>query len=190
MKDLAVVRKILGIDITRQRDLKNFYKSQKTYHKILSVWKGRNLSFAGRVCLIKSVISVIPLFLLSFFKAPIGVCKDITKLQRKFLWGWNVEGRKITWTSWENICKSKEEDDLGMKRIDLFNKALLAKWLWRMGSPETGLWKDILESKYGLERLENSSTSGRFVYKSRWWNDLSKVSISDHGDRWFNSNMV
>ena len=41
--------------------------------KKLSVWKGRNLSFAGRVCLIKSVINAIQLFYLSFFKAPIGV---------------------------------------------------------------------------------------------------------------------
>jgi len=32
----------------------------------------------------------------------------------------------------------------------MFNKELLAKWLWRMGSSETGLWKDVLESKYGL----------------------------------------
>jgi len=40
--------------------------------KKLSVWKGRNLSFAGRVCLIKSVTNVVPLFLLPFFKAPIA----------------------------------------------------------------------------------------------------------------------
>jgi len=95
--------------------------------KKLSVWKGRNMSFAGRVCLIKSVINAIPLFFLSFFKAPIGVCKEITKLQRRFLWGWGAEGRKIAWTSWENICKAKKEGGLGIRRIDLFNKALLAK---------------------------------------------------------------
>jgi len=67
--------------------------------KKLSVWKGRNLSFVGRVCLIKFFINAIPLFFLSFFKASIGVFKEITKLQRKFLWGWGAEGRKITWTS-------------------------------------------------------------------------------------------
>jgi len=110
--------------------------------KKLSVWKGRNLSFAGRVCLIKSVINAIQLFYLSFFKAPIGVCKEITKLQRKFLW--------------DNICKVKDEGGLGIKRIELFNKALLAKWLWRLGSTKYGLWKEVLESKYGLRWLLNS----------------------------------
>ena len=158
--------------------------------KKLSVWKGRNLSFAGRVCLIKSVINAIPLFFLSFFKVPIGVSKEITKLQRNFLWGWGTEGRKIAWTSWENICKTKEEGRLGIKSIYLFDKALLAKWIWRMGSTEKGLWKDILESKYELWSTTNSFILNRNRYKSIWWNDLSKVSLSDQGDNWVNSNMV
>ena len=158
--------------------------------KKFSVWKGRNLSFAGRVCLIKSIINAIPLFFLSFFKVPVGVSKEITKLQRKFLWGWGTEGRKIAWTSWENICKAKEDGGLGIRCIDLFNKALLAKWIWRLGSAEKGLWKDVLESKYGLWSMTNSFTPQRIRYKSKWWNDLSKVSISDQGDNWINSNMV
>jgi len=158
--------------------------------KKLSVWKGRNLSFARRVCLIKPVINAIPLFYLSFFKAPIGVCKEIKKLQRKFLWGWGTKGRKIAWTSWDNICKAKEEGDLGIRRIELFNKALLAKWLWRLGSTEFGLWKEVLESKYGLRWLSNSYVPKQKRFTYRWWLDLFKVSISDQGVNWFNQNMV
>jgi len=156
--------------------------------KKLSVWKGRNLSFAGRVSLIKSVINVVPLFFLSFFKAPSGVCKEIIKLQRKFLWGWGSEGRKIAWTSWENICKAKEEGGLGIRRIDLFNKALLAKWLWRLHSTECGLWKEVLESKYDLRGLSNLQALKRSRLTSRWWIDLCKVGLSDQDDNWFNQN--
>jgi len=36
----------------------------------LNVWKGRYLSSAERICLIKSVFTTIPLFYLSFYKAP------------------------------------------------------------------------------------------------------------------------
>ena len=144
--------------------------------KKLFVWKGRNLSFAGRVCLIKSVINAIPLFYLSFFKAPIRVCKEITKLQRKFLW--------------DNICKVKDEGGLGIKRIELFNKALLAKWLWRLGSTKYGLWKEVLESKYGLRWLSNSYVPKKNRLTSRWWLDLFKASISNQGVNWFNQNMV
>jgi len=55
--------------------------------KKLSVWKGKNLSLAGRLFLIKPVINAIPLVFLSFFKAPSGECKEIVMIQRKFLWG-------------------------------------------------------------------------------------------------------
>ena len=158
--------------------------------KKLFLWKGRNLSFAGRVCLIKSVINAIPLFYLSFFKAPIGVCKEITNIQRKFLWGWGTEGRKIAWISWDNICKEKEVGGLGIRRIEHFNKALLAKWLWRLGSTKYGLWKEVLESRYGLRWLSNSYVPKQNRFTSRWWVDLFKASISDQGINWFNQNMV
>jgi len=51
----------------------------------LSSWKGRLLSMAGRICLIKSVITVLPLFHFSFFKAPIAVYNQIRRIQAKFL---------------------------------------------------------------------------------------------------------
>jgi len=100
------------------------------------------------------------------------------------------EGRKIGWSSWKNIYKPKEEDGLGIRRIELFNEALLEKWLWRMRSTETGLWKEVLESKYGSWREVNSVTQACNKYKFRWWVDLSKLSLSDQGSSWFNSNVV
>jgi len=49
-----------------------------------------------------------------------------------FIVGMGIEERKITWISWDNIYKSKEEDMLGIRHIDLFNKVLLVKWKWRL----------------------------------------------------------
>jgi len=97
----------------------------------LSVWKGRFLSMAGRICLIKSMITVVPLFYLSLFKAPDCVCSSIIRLQRRFLWGWGKEKRPIAWVSWEMVCKPKEEGGIGIRDIRKFNYALLAKWRWR-----------------------------------------------------------
>jgi len=61
----------------------------------LSRWKGRLLSLTGRMCLVKFVITALPLFYFSFFKAPIAVCNQIRRIQAKFLWGWGFEERKI-----------------------------------------------------------------------------------------------
>jgi len=53
----------------------------------LFMLKGKLLFMVGRLCLIKSVITTLPLFYMSFFKAPKLVCKTITKIKSKFLWG-------------------------------------------------------------------------------------------------------
>ena len=65
----------------------------------LSRWKGRSLSMAGKICLIRSVLSSIPLFFMSLFKLPAGVARKLIKLQRDFLWGWGADGKKIAWAS-------------------------------------------------------------------------------------------
>ena len=51
----------------------------------LSRWKSKCLSLAGRVCLIKSVLSSIPLFFMSLFKLPSGMADKLIRIQRDFL---------------------------------------------------------------------------------------------------------
>ena len=51
----------------------------------LGRWNDKFVSTAGRICLIKSVLSSLPLFHLSLYRMPIMVTKKIVKLQRKFL---------------------------------------------------------------------------------------------------------
>ena len=74
----------------------------------LSRWKGRCLTMAGRICLIKSVLSAIPLFFMSLFKLPSRVAGKLIRIQRDFLWGWGAEGRKMAWASWSQVCKPRK----------------------------------------------------------------------------------
>jgi len=103
------------------------------------------------ICLIKSVITSVLLFYLSIFKVPGSIYQSIINIQQKFLWGWGKEKRPISWVSWEDVCKPKEEGDLGIMDIQKFNYALLAKWRWRFVSEEKGRWKELLVSKYGTD---------------------------------------
>jgi len=59
----------------------------------LARWKGRQLSFAGRDTVIKSVITTL-LFFLSLFKAPKLVIKEITNIQRHFFIGVGIRGKE------------------------------------------------------------------------------------------------
>ena len=45
----------------------------------LSSWKNKFLSFGGRLVLLKSVLSSLPVYFLSFFKAPSGIISSIFK---------------------------------------------------------------------------------------------------------------
>jgi len=151
----------LGVEVGGNPRKKQFWESVVTKLEArLSSWKGRFLSMAGRICLLKSVFTTIPLFYLSIFKAPVAVCNKIKIIQRRFLWAWGRENKMIYWVSWDNVCKLLEEGGLGIKEIRNFNTALLAKW------------KDILKSKYVSE---TGSRQLGLKYQSWWWRDLIKV---------------
>jgi len=143
----------------------------------LSRWKGKCLSLAGRICLIKFVLSSIPLFFMSLFKLPSGVVDKLVRIQRNFLWGWSSEGSKIAWASWEKVCKPREVGELGIIDLKFFNLTLLGKWIWRLGSDKGGLWKEILVSKYGGWR--SLREEGKSRRSSLWWKDLKVVWASE-----------
>lgn len=140
----------------------------------LSCWRGRNLSIGGKVTLINSVLSSLPLYLFSFFKAPKVVIKELTQIQRDFLWGSHEEERKICWVSWEDICKPKKEGGLGVKNLEVFNISLLAKWKWRCIHDHNALWRDLLAFRYGnLIAKQTCSLDRSWGTKdSIWWRDL------------------
>ena len=54
--------------------------------KRLQGWKGSLLSLGGRVTLLNSVLSAIPLYWLSIYRLPAKIRHKIDKIRRKFLW--------------------------------------------------------------------------------------------------------
>lgn len=118
----------------------------------LSTWKASYLSMRGRVTLIKAVLLNLPIYYFSLFKCLNSVIKRIERLQREFLWYGNSTQRKYHLIDWESICKPKEEGGLGIRPLKQMNQALWRKWLWRIGEESDGLWRQVLEMKYGLSR--------------------------------------
>ena len=67
-------------------------------HSRLSRWKSKHLSFGGHLVLLKSVLSSLHVYALSFFKAPSGIASFIESILIFFFWGgWSDDHRKITW---------------------------------------------------------------------------------------------
>ncbi|GAU33009.1 hypothetical protein TSUD_358760 [Trifolium subterraneum] len=159
-------------------------------HKRLSVWKCKNLSFGGRLVLLKSVLSSIPVHFLSFFKAPSGIISSLESIFCHLFWGGCEANNKISWVKWESICSPRENGGLGVRRVNDFNYALLGKWVWRCLDEGDSLWCRLLQAKYGQD------SAGRVRFSegvgSSWWRALNNV-WSGRGlidPRWLSDNIV
>lgn len=98
--------------------------------KRLARWKGNHLSLVGRIVLLKSVLSSLPLYFFSFYRVPRRVLKTLISIQRAFLWSGSDSMRCLAWVSWINVCSPKASGGLRVKHLDLFNLNLLGKWRW------------------------------------------------------------
>lgn len=49
-------------------------------HSIFVVWKGKNIFIVDRVTMINSVMSSLPLFFFSFYRAPESVIEKMTNI--------------------------------------------------------------------------------------------------------------
>jgi hypothetical protein len=139
----------------------------------------------GRLVLLKSVLTALPIYFLSFFKAPSGIISQIESLFKNFLWGGSDEAKKIHWVKWDKICKAKERGGLGVRDVRVFNIALLGKWWWRIKNEKESLWYKVIEQIYG-ESLEERKNC-----RSSWWRDLISIKkIQGRGGvDWFEENI-
>ncbi|XP_028184688.1 uncharacterized protein LOC114371443 [Glycine soja] len=146
----------------------------------LAKWKQRTLSMGGRITLINSVLSALPIYLLSFFRIPKKVVQKIVSIQRNFLWGSHQEASKIPWVKWDKVCLPKNKGGLGIKDLSLFNAALLGKWGWQLANNQDQPWSRILISKYG--GWKELICGGRRNFTSQWWQDLKSIFQQHHNE--------
>ncbi|GKV44307.1 hypothetical protein SLEP1_g51499 [Rubroshorea leprosula] len=178
-KDLPF--KYLGIPIGgNHRRIAMWHNLMESVKKKLAPWKGRYLSFGGRITIVNSVLSSLPVFLMSVYLLPKGIIHFIDKIRKSFLWGGEGEGRKINWVKWEKVCKNKLCGGLGVREMRKFNLALMGKWWGRLARNEQGLWDKIIASKYGgsgghwLDWVRDGRGIG-----SLWWRDVGCLNNVD-----------
>ncbi|KAK2649147.1 hypothetical protein Ddye_016636 [Dipteronia dyeriana] len=95
-KSVALPFPYLGLPLGSRPCSKAFWRP--VLEKIearLAPWKRKFLSKNGRLVLIKSVTSSIPIYYISVFKMPVGIAQRIEKLQQSFLWGVGLVKKKL-----------------------------------------------------------------------------------------------
>ncbi|XP_042490858.1 uncharacterized protein LOC122070717 [Macadamia integrifolia] len=94
-------------------------------------WKGKLLSMAGRVELVRSVVSAIPNHSFAVYWWPSFLLETMERWMRNFIWTGEVDSSNAIAVRWDFVCKPKEEGGLGIRRLRDTNMAMLNKMVWR-----------------------------------------------------------
>ncbi|XP_022008470.1 uncharacterized protein LOC110907832 [Helianthus annuus] len=142
--------KYLGIPLSSKRLYQSDCKVliDKVKNRI-SDWKVKFLSYAGRVQLIKSVLSSLTIYWSSLFILPCNVAEDIERLIRGFLWNHHDGNRGMAGVKWEEVCMPKLRGGLNILSLRNQNIALMTKHMWNLLSNKDSLWVNWVK-KYKL----------------------------------------
>ncbi|KAL0650745.1 hypothetical protein Bca4012_093436 [Brassica carinata] len=108
----------LGLPLlTKRMTVNDYLPLVEKVRKKMSSWRGRLLSHAGRLQLIKSVITSLANFWMAAFRLPSSCLKEIERLCSAYLWsGLDLKTTKAK-VSWQDICYPKEEGGLGLRPL-------------------------------------------------------------------------
>jgi exonuclease III len=120
----------------------------KLKRKIQS-WGASWLNKAGKLVLINSVLTAMPIYQASSLLAPKGILFQIDKLLRRFLWEGGKKGEgKIHLVNWDKVKTPKAEGGLQIRDVATHNVALGGKILWRMVYEKSSWSTKAIRLKY------------------------------------------
>lgn len=98
---------------------------------MLPGWKVGLLARAGRLVLVRAVLSAVPVYMMIAMEIPKWVIKAIEKILQGFLW----HGRKDTrgghcLIAWGRVARPLQLGGLGVHNLQTLNWALRMRWLW------------------------------------------------------------
>uniref|UniRef100_A0A803Q6E2 Reverse transcriptase zinc-binding domain-containing protein n=1 Tax=Cannabis sativa TaxID=3483 RepID=A0A803Q6E2_CANSA len=148
--------KYLGLPICAKRISKEECKLlvDKMIARI-KVWSTRNLSYAGRVVLINSVLLNIHAYWSQVMILPKRVVADIEAICRSFLGKGQSVMAGAGNIAWKNICKPKKSGGICFMSIHEWNKAAVIKNIWAIASKKDNLWVKWVHNVY--------------INKDSWW---------------------
>lgn len=106
-------------------------------------WHSRLLSSVGRLVLLRSVLSALPLHVMAAGGLPKSVIKMIHRKMATFYWG-----DRHHWVAWSKITLPVEEGGLGLRDLNALQQAYQCRIWWLYHKQDT-LWSRYMHAKYG-----------------------------------------
>ncbi|GJR66845.1 RNA-directed DNA polymerase, eukaryota, reverse transcriptase zinc-binding domain protein [Tanacetum coccineum] len=138
--------------------------------KRLGNWNAKTLSFGGRLTLVKSVLSSLPLYYFSLFRALMGVLKKLESMRQRFFWGKNDECKNTAWVKWDLALNKANLGGLNIGSLKASNWALLDEGLFmsfesRSNRLSRSIWGDIVRVGKDIDKtgINFCLSSGKMV---------------------------
>lgn len=94
-------------------------------------WKAALLDKAGRLILVRAVLTAIPIYTLIAMDLPKWVIKALEKIIRAFLWRGRKEARQGHCpVAWDRVARPLHLGELGIHNLKMISWALRMHWLW------------------------------------------------------------
>ncbi|GJR70819.1 hypothetical protein Tco_0016884 [Tanacetum coccineum] len=149
----------------------------------ISTWTARQLSFAGRLQLVSSVIFSLTNFWMAAFRLPKSCINKIDKLCASFLWSGPDLKTTNAKVSWKVVCTPKEEGGLGLKSLEDIKRHLIrnnsfwalkdnmtaGSWIWKKLLKYTDMDRMFYKVKRGFIELgvSDQTTLGEVMERDR-----------------------
>lgn len=114
----------------------------------LSGWKQRNLSMAGRMVLIKSVVQALPSYTMETLLPRVLIGKMERKI-KDFFWGFRDDKLyNLHLKAWTNVCKPKASGGIGFRKLADMNRAFVTKLAWTLNTQMGKPWVKLVRAKH------------------------------------------
>nr|KYP55962.1 Putative ribonuclease H protein At1g65750 family [Cajanus cajan] len=121
----------LGVPMTHgQLKCADFYDVINKIQSRLASWKSKLLNKAGKLCLVKSIISSIPVYSMQSLWLPQAVCNRINQACRRMLWAKLDNVRFWSPVNWDVVIQPKELGGLGVREAQRVIVSLIGKLVW------------------------------------------------------------
>jgi hypothetical protein len=128
------------------------------------------LTQGGKLQLLNSVISSMPIYYLCSLHIPAGIIKQLERIQRQCLWRKYGQDSGKSLAAWNLVCRPKNKGGLGILNLQLQNQALLMKHLNKFYNKEDVPWVSLVWNTYYHERVPHATE----LCGSFWWKDVAK----------------
>lgn len=140
-------------------------------NKRLYPWR-KFMTSGGKLILTNSCLSSLPMYVMGFYFLPKGIHSKMDTLRSRFFWRGAGDEFKYHMAKWVAICKPKIHGGLGIVNIEIMNRCLLTKWIWKIESGSEDLWCKLFRAKY---MQSNNFYCPDQKGSSQFWKGLHKL---------------